>query len=69
MKTFEPIMGAFLSIPAPIVGTFLEISPSLMVQNGQFPSKSPNFWLLWVGFILTTELSQTEEIAVEKFRT
>ena len=36
--------GCFLSIPAPIMGTFLEILSSLGAQNGHFPSKWPNFF-------------------------
>ena len=39
LKKFAPMMGAFWGIPAPIMGTFLEILPPLGVKNGHFPSK------------------------------
>ena len=44
VKKLAPMMGAFLGIPAPIKGTFVEILPSLGVQNVYFPIK------LRVGF-------------------
>ena len=46
-KKFPPMRGAFFSIPAPIMGTFLEILSS---KNGHCPSKWPKYCPLWVGF-------------------
>ena len=39
-------MGDFWGIPAPIMGTILEILLKLGVKNGYFPSKWPNLAIM-----------------------
>ena len=39
VKEFAPMMDFFLSIPAPIMGTFLEILPPLGEKTGHLSSK------------------------------
>ena len=46
------MMGAYLSIPAPIMGTFFEFSPPPGIKNGNFSPKWPNFCPLWMGFCI-----------------
>ena len=50
LKRSAPMMGAFLTIPAHIMGTFLEILPPFRAKNNHFPSKWPNFCLFLHGF-------------------
>ena len=47
---FAPMMAAFWDIPAPIMGTFLEILPPLGLKNVHFLSKWPNFCPFMGGF-------------------
>ena len=50
LEKFAPMMGAFWGIPAPIVGTFLEILPKVGVKKWLFPFKMPHFLPIMGGF-------------------